>query len=229
MSSVGTTRISATVRWSCRSWPSTRRAVASVRVAVIGARPRRGRGRRAPCPAAPVASSRPCGVSSASRCPSRRRSRRSQRDRLVHHVARDEQGRAGVGEPVEEVPTGRGAAPGRAPRWARRARAAPATRAARWRARPGSAGRRSRRSRRGGRPRHAGRPPRRRGRPSSSPTPRMRGEVAQVAAHGEVAVHRRRLGDVADARAQRTAQPAGAPEHRDRARRRRSARRRSRA
>ena len=61
----------------------------------------------------------------ASRLPSRRSRSASQRVGLVHHVARDEQRRAAVGERVEELPRGRGGAPGRARPSARRARAAP--------------------------------------------------------------------------------------------------------
>ena len=129
---------------------------------------------------------------------------------LVHHVARDEQRRAACGEPVERRPRGRGAAPGRGRRSARRARAA---RGAEQRGRERDAGALA-----------AGEPVDDAGRPASLEADgRDRRvdavarhaedarEVAQVLAHGEVAVDRRRLRDVRRRAAQRRGARPAAP------------------
>ena len=146
---------------------------------------------------------------------------------LVHHVTRDEQASAARRRAGGRDPRGRGAAPGRARRSARRARAARARRAAPRRAILARAG-----HRRAGR-RHA---PRSRSSATVSTTSSIRaplvaeqpGEVAQVLAHGQVGIDRRRLRHVADAAPQRGC-AGGTAEHDDATARRPAARRRSRA
>ena len=142
---------------------------------------------------------------------------------LVHHVARDEQGRAAVGEAAEHRPEVVRST-GSRPTVGSSSTSSSGSRAARPRATRAPAGRR-----RGGRPggRRGGRD-----RPSRSPRRRAAGraehagEVAQVLADGQVGVDRRRLRDVADPAAQAAASRPAA-EHVDRRRPRRSGRPRS--
>ena len=120
---------------------------------------------------------------------------------LVHHVAGDQHRGARRRRAGGTSPTGRAAAPGRGRPSARRAPAARGCRAARPRARPGSAGRR-----------RAGRPPGRGRRPRSTASMHRSasargdaehpGEEAEVLGDGQVVVDAGRLGDVADPVAQ---------------------------
>ena len=142
-------------------------------------------------------------------------SSRSQSRGLVHHVARDEQGRAAVGERAGTSPTGRAAAPGRGPTVGSSSTSSGGSSEERRRERdprPLAARERGRRPGRRIRP----------GRPSPITASTRAGadaeharEVAQVLAHRQVAVHRRRLRDVADPRRAARGDPAGSPSTRD--------------
>ena len=152
----------------------------------------------------------PSGVSSASSRPSRISSSRSQRAASSMTWLLTSRVVAAVGEPAEQrpevAPQHRVEPDGRLVEHQQLGR----RRAARPPARRGPPGRR-----------RAGRPRRRRGCSSpTSPTTRSTsragrtehgGEVAQVLAHGQVGVDRRRLGDVADPSRRSGGDPAGRP------------------
>ena len=139
---------------------------------------------------------------------------------LVHHVARDEQRGAGCGEPVERSPRARGAGPDRGRRSARRGRAAPARFEQRGGERDRGPARRPTASRRSGPRGRRGRRREHLGHAVAADADEAR-EVAEVLGHREVAVDRRGLGDVADARSAAAREPARLAEHRRRCRRRR--------
>ena len=153
----------AMVRWSVRTWRSTRPEVATASPAFMTRSfPRTGglgidEGEEGgSASTAPVCSSSSAGVTSARTRPSRSRSSRSQRVGLVHDVARHDERVAAAGEVAEEVPEVAAQHRVEARRSARRARAGSADRGARRRGRratpgprrgPGRAGRRRTRGR----------------------------------------------------------------------------------